>query len=683
MAEIDNCVPFLGCAAIIMPQKPAQTGFTFDFVRLWWTGTKWCERNDRITHQYSSYNYISAAMTYRFDSKLTSYNVSGGMVASESRNYNNYDGRGRLTVEPCLYPGTGILSGSLNANFEFDESSGVNNEGGLGVRTRESILAKSGTTYGVKTIAQNGLNQVSQEFNSQANLPISGSTNIIYDSAGNVTSKYSTTTSGTQTLTWDAWGRLAKVSMRNSGTNDYDWTTVYDGLGRRVLTVQQPMNNGTNSTSSTYLNYYYDPQVEFLELGINNNGGRVWRVYGPDLSGRYGGAQGVGGIEAVVDEASGTVIAQTKDIFGNTVGGYINIFTTIPYSKTYAGYGPAFGTFLDYSKNGYPTPEWRGRYPDSTGFICMGGRYYDYQGQSGRFLSADPYGHAASMDLYSYASGDPINRLDPTGRCSNDQPIDLTLSGVVPTTDSAKRMQYYWNNQIGNSPMQNGFTLGNNFRYPTQYDGGFPTPNSSSIFRPYVTNNIIVGVEGSPFAYDPSDPYALNGAQDYLANAGHWEGDPRPARLGGVYPTTNWFGVATDNGKTTGNPLYNDLGNYVAATSWVMPGTKGWNQSDYVNGAVIPAVSLTDEQRGITSSNPKGDMRYGDFVWVVNQTTGMSTMAIYDDNRGDRSGIEISGATALNIGVPYGPGGSTMTKDTIQMYVFPGSRVRGFFPGGN
>ena len=410
------------------------------------------DNRGRISHQGSNWYLISETMTYRFDSKLTSYNVAGSMVTSESRNYNNYDGRGRLTVEPCLYPGTGILSGSLNANFEFDESSGVNNEGGLGVRTRESILAKSGTAYGVKTITQNGLSQVTQEFNSQTNLPVSGSTNIIYDSAGNVTSKYSTTTSGTQTLTWDAWGRLAKVSMRNSGTNDYDWTTVYDGLGRRVLTVQQPMNNGTNSTSSTYLNYYYDPQVEFLELGINSNGGRAWRVYGPDLSGRYGGAQGIGGIEAVVDETSGTVIAQTKDIFGNTVGGYINIFTTIPYSKTYAGYGPAFGTFLDYSKNGYPTPEWRGRYPDSTGFICMGGRYYDYQGQSGRFLSADPYGHAASMDLYSYCNGDSINRIDPTGRCSNDQPVDLTLSGVVPTTDSDKRMQYYWNNKVGDTP---------------------------------------------------------------------------------------------------------------------------------------------------------------------------------------------------------------------------------------
>lgn len=44
----------------------------------------------------------------------------------------------------------------------------------------------------------------------------------------------------------------------------------------------------------------------------------------------------------------------------------------------------------------------------------MGDRYYDPV--SARFLSPDPYGHGASMDLYSFAGGDPINFVDPTGR---------------------------------------------------------------------------------------------------------------------------------------------------------------------------------------------------------------------------------------------------------------------------
>ena len=46
MAKIDNSVLFSGCTAIVMPQKPTQTGVTFDFVRTGRTGTKWGERND-------------------------------------------------------------------------------------------------------------------------------------------------------------------------------------------------------------------------------------------------------------------------------------------------------------------------------------------------------------------------------------------------------------------------------------------------------------------------------------------------------------------------------------------------------------------------------------------------------------------------------------------------------------
>jgi hypothetical protein len=56
----------------------------------------------------------------------------------------------------------------------------------------------------------------------------------------------------------------------------------------------------------------------------------------------------------------------------------------------------------------------------------MGARHYDPL--SGRFLSADPLGHSATPDLYSYAGGDPINFVDPTGR--NAYGIDGTAFDV-------------------------------------------------------------------------------------------------------------------------------------------------------------------------------------------------------------------------------------------------------------
>ena len=42
---------------------------------------------------------------------------------------------------------------------------------------------------------------------------------------------------GTQTLTWDAFGRLLKVTERDAQTNGFNWAAVYDGSGRRLRTT--------------------------------------------------------------------------------------------------------------------------------------------------------------------------------------------------------------------------------------------------------------------------------------------------------------------------------------------------------------------------------------------------------------------------------------------------------------
>jgi hypothetical protein len=47
--------------------------------------------------------------------------------------------------------------------------------------------------------------------------------------------------------------------------------------------------------------------------------------------------------------------------------------------------------------------------------VGFNARYYEPT--SGRFLSADPLGQAASPSLYDFAGGDPVNYFDPDGRC--------------------------------------------------------------------------------------------------------------------------------------------------------------------------------------------------------------------------------------------------------------------------
>ena len=65
--------------------------------------------------------------------------------------------------------------------------------------------------------------------------------------------------------------------------------------------------------------------MEFLELGrtiVGTDGSvdRKWMVYGPDRSGVYGGAQGIGGLENEVDETEGYYEEPFNNVFGDAVG---------------------------------------------------------------------------------------------------------------------------------------------------------------------------------------------------------------------------------------------------------------------------------------------------------------------------------------------------------------------------
>ena len=162
-----------------------------------------------------------------------------------------------------------------------------------------------------------------------------------FDLDGNITTR--TWASGvTQTLTWDAFGRLVKVSQRDGSNNGYDWLAVYDGLGRRIQTSQQPVTAGTASGSPTITTSIYDPQVEFFEIGVALNGAKAWKVYGPDLNGHFGSLQGTGGLEATILDSGGTTQGVINDQFGNGVASVSG--STVSWFATRVGaYGPLPG----------------------------------------------------------------------------------------------------------------------------------------------------------------------------------------------------------------------------------------------------------------------------------------------------------------------------------------------------
>ena len=159
----------------------------------------------------------------------------------------------------------------------------------------------------------------------------------------------------------------------------------------------------------------------YLELGLtteHTEGTEVsWKVYGPDMSGAYGGLQGLGGLEAVIG-SDGVTRGMVSDWFGNTVGHIAAPGGAMSWSGAQFlawGAAPGWGTPpLDGTKPMHELLGYRGLTVDPTGYVQQGLRAYDPQ--VGRWLSPDPVGHAGSLSLYDYCDNDPLNVFDPDGR---------------------------------------------------------------------------------------------------------------------------------------------------------------------------------------------------------------------------------------------------------------------------
>jgi len=242
-----------------------------------------------------------------------------------------------------------------------------------------------------------------------------------YDSAGFLKSRAVTgngTINRTQTLSWDGRGRLWKVVERDSSQSGFDQTMVYDPLGRRVRQTILTVTNGVSLTGQLKtIDHYFDPEREFLEVGAADNGRVTWKIHGPDLNGRYGGLNGIGGYEAYCPGPE-FFCPFLFDSQGNLHGVYDQSHATISwFPSRVTGYGavpgylpPPFaaGAGLDSGR------AWHNRGVEISGLIWMGARFYDPV--AGRFISPDPFGHASSTELYSYVGGDPANRVDADGR---------------------------------------------------------------------------------------------------------------------------------------------------------------------------------------------------------------------------------------------------------------------------
>ena len=272
---------------------------------------------------------------------------------------------------------TGTATGADHVNIYVDGiAQGLANLPGDGTWSLNLDLASGLHTLVANAVDASGLHttSASSTFTVTAANPgdPTGTVTSAFDNAGNVISR-SWVSGQVQTLTWDAFDRLIQVSQRDGSNNGYDWSAVYDGLGRRLKTTQQPVSGGAASGSSTSVTSIFDPQVEILEIGVSVNGAKAWKVYGPDLNGRYGGLQGTCGLEVTIVDSTKTTKGVIDDQFGNGVAS-VSGSTLTWFDTRVAGYGPLPGTpaetLTDVTRVAEAT-SWRSRRIDLTGYHSL------------------------------------------------------------------------------------------------------------------------------------------------------------------------------------------------------------------------------------------------------------------------------------------------------------------------
>lgn len=165
-------------------------------------------------------------------------------------------------------------------------------------------------------------------------------------------------------------------------------------------------------------------------------------------------------------------------------------------------------------------------------------------------------------------------------------------------------------------------------------------------------SGLAIDVDGSPRAYHPDGHSGL----DFLANAGS---------------PGNWWGVVTDDGESSGNPVIQGPsdpapGFYISATALQDVTKLRTDPRRYVNSETIPYIVLPGSVLK-RADEPK----IGDLAAVLNKNNGRLSCAIVADVGAPRRLGEGSIALAVRLGAPSDP--RSPATPGFAMVVFPGS----------
>ncbi|MBP2478606.1 RHS repeat-associated protein [Crossiella equi] len=208
-----------------------------------------------------------------------------------------------------------------------------------------------------------------------------------YDLTGNTTSRK--ISGSTQTLKWNAEGKLSQVSEPGNKVSRYE----YDTNGARLLKRE-------NGTTTLYL--------PGMELMLPAGGEVTAKRYYTHAGGTVAIRGSVSGLSLMAPDHQGT---STVSFNG----------TNLAVDKRYQD---PFGIPRGAESGAWPDDKgFQGGTRDVTGLTHIGAREYDPS--LGRFISVDPLmdlSDPQQMHGYAYANGSPITYSDPTGLAPDCRP---------------------------------------------------------------------------------------------------------------------------------------------------------------------------------------------------------------------------------------------------------------------
>jgi RHS repeat-associated protein len=387
-----------------------------------------------VAYTYDSLNRLATVVdnrlpnglnttTYTYDpaSNLATVTYPNGLQSSFT-----YDDLNRVTALNNGKASYSYTLGPTGSRQSAAESSGRTlswNYDGIYRLTNETIsldpMSKNGTVA-------YGLDPVGNRQTQTSSIPGIPTASFYYDADDRILSTESydangnTTVSGSRTFTYDFANRLKSM---NGGAV----TLLYDGDGNRVAKT-------VGGVTTRYLVDDLNP-TGYAQVVEEIGGTGVQRAYtyglqrinqsrivsgsgAPSFYG-YDGTEGGGTVRLLTDSTGTVTDTYDYDAFGNVV----NSTGTTPNSYRYGGE----------------------QYDADLGLYYLRAR--SFNPATGRFLTGDPYPGditaPSTLHRYTYASADPMNRRDPSGRADITEATLLDafiLTESVIASPKAKEM---------------------------------------------------------------------------------------------------------------------------------------------------------------------------------------------------------------------------------------------------